>query len=295
MKGNVTPSRHFIITTALTAVLLAGCTARSGPSGISPAGDRGFSPMETPHATILAEQGVDEASARAVGQMFEIGYQVVAADLDESRQRPRLYVYFSEPRMYQDLISRWGYPGWVRAVRTVPRMHRDYIEWIPPQRCQDAAFITHEYAHRIIEQIAGRGSQVSFKWFDEGLAEYEGQKALELWSPAEAAWRRAPHNLSGTAALTSQSLIPFKDITTESQWSAQIERGAQLAQNEASAAVVFLISQHGVGDARAVLKLIGTGRSFRDSFRTIYGFSVEEFENAFRLILPLPNPRQAVW
>ena len=141
-------------------------------------------------------------------------------------------------------------------------------------------------AHRIIEQIAGLDAQKRFKWFDEGLAEYEGQRALALWSPAESAWRRDPRNNSGAPALTARALIAFKDLTTEAQWDRQIERGGLVAYAEAAAAMTFLVSQHGTGDAKAVLGLVGGGRSFPDAFRTIYGFTVEEFEASFRTVLP---------
>jgi hypothetical protein len=271
---------------ALSLVLLAACTSRSGSSDISSEEKRGFSVAETEYATVLYESGVDEANVREIGQMFEVGYRVVAEDLGDANRRPRLYVYLSEQRMYQDLIGRWGYSEWVRRVHTIPRMHRDYIEWIPPQHYHDIAFVTHEYSHRIIEQIAGLNSQVNFKWFDEGLAECEGQRALQLWSPTEAAWRKAASRGSVVAALRSHSLARLGDITTEAQWSAQMEHGGQSAYAEAWAAMDYLVGQHGIANVKAVLKQVGTGKSFRSAFQDTYGFTIEAFETSFRLTLP---------
>ncbi len=108
-------------------------------------------------------------------------------------------------------------------------MHRDYLEWIPPEQQQDVAFITHEYSHRIIEQIARLNSQINFKWFDEGLADYEGQRALAKQSPGDAASQSSSRIILVVNAYVSGALTPFKDITTEKQWDAQIERGGQLA------------------------------------------------------------------
>jgi hypothetical protein len=158
--------KHFVAI-ACTA-LLAACVATpnhsravvpdaSASTGL-PQDSRGFSIVETEHATVLAEPGVGYNSEREVGQLFELGYQIVSEDLGTAVKRPSLYVYVSEQLMYQDLIKRWGYPEWVRTVHTIPRMHRDYIEWIPPLQRRDVAFITHEYSHRIIEQIAGLNS-----------------------------------------------------------------------------------------------------------------------------------------
>jgi hypothetical protein len=184
--------------------------------------------------------------------------------------------------MYQDLITRWGYSEWVRTVHTTPRMRRDYIEWIGPEQHHDIAFITHEYTHRIIEQIAGLNSQVNFKWFDEGLAEYEGQKALAKPFPASAESRKEARLRMLASSLASHTLIPLSKITTERQWTAQIDQRSQLEYPEAWAALHYLISQYGVAEVKRVLTLIGTGERFSEAFQGTYGFTVDVFEASFR-------------
>ncbi len=242
---------------------------------------RGFSILETEHATLLAESGVGDDNGRAVGELFEIGYQVVGEDLGYADKRPRLYVYLTDQSMYQDLIAVWGYSEWLRTVNSTPRMHPDYIEWIPPRHRQDDVFIAHEYSHRIIEQIAGLNSQVNFKWFDEGLAEYEGLRALAKRSPSDAASQRGWRiNLVGNN-FGSGALIPLKDITSEKQWSTQMERSAQLVYAQAWAAMDYLISQRGITQVKNVLTLVGKGQSFPDAFQNVYGLSVNDFEKEF--------------
>jgi hypothetical protein len=249
-----------------------------------------FSSFQTEHATVFAELGVADGVASEVGRLFEIGYRVVSQDFEEAARRPQLYVYLSEDNMYQDLMRIWGYPEWIRNVHTVPRMHRDYVEWIPPQRYQDAAFITHEYCHRIIEQMAGLNSQVTFKWFDEGLAEFEAQRALERLSPQAAALRKAARNSTVVAARRSRSLMSLSDLSTEKQWASEMESGPQLAYNESWAAIDYLISRYGIAHVTSVLRLIGTGKAFGEAFRTTYGLNVDEYEAAFRLSLPFVQP-----
>ena len=122
------------------------------------------------------------------------------------------------------------------------------------------AFITHEYSHRIIEQIAGLNSQINFKWFNEGLAECEGR---ELGEAVASRHRRSQSNsriILVVNAYVSGALIPFKDVANEKkQWDAQIERGGQLAYTQAWAGEDHLISQRGIA---VVLHLVGKGQSF---------------------------------
>jgi hypothetical protein len=162
-------------------------------------------------------------------------------------------------------------------------MHRDYVEWIPPENHRDIAFITHEYSHRIIEQIAGLNSQINYKWFDEGLAQYEGQRALTKRSPNDAASQISRRTMLIVQAYTSGSLTPLKDITTEWQWEKQIKNGGQLAYPEAWAAIDYLISQGGIALVKDVLTLVGKGQSFAAAFQKVYGLTVDEFEKEFRV------------
>jgi hypothetical protein len=266
-------------------VSLVSCASPPGLPNQSETPDPKFSVVETAYATVRSEPGVNDSDSRQVGLFFEIGYGIVGEDLGYAAKRPQLYVYLSEQRMYQDLIQRWHYPEWVRKVHTIPRMHHDYIEWIPPKQHQDIAFITHEYSHRIIEQIAGVNSQVKFKWFDEGLAEYEGQKALAKPFPASAESQKETRLRMLANASASHTLIPLSRIATEMQWAAQIERGSQLAYIEAWGAVDYLISQHGVVEVIKVLTQIGTGKRFAEAFQETYGFSVDQFEASFRMSL----------
>lgn len=97
----------------------------------------------------------------------------------------RTNFYNSENGLFQDLIDTWGFSSeWVKTYRAVPRMNPEYVEWLPPYA--NWRYIAHEYTHRIIEQIAGLGSQTKYKWFDEWLADYEGLKVLAIKSPQTA-------------------------------------------------------------------------------------------------------------
>jgi len=249
--------------------------------------ERGFNVVETEHAFVISDPKVDEEDARRVGDLFEIGYRVVREDLGEAQRRPRLYMYGSEQQMYDDLVGRWGYSEWVRKVHTIPRMHPDYIEWVPPREYHDVAFITHEYSHRIIEQIAGLYSQINFKWFDEGLAQYEGQRALVRTSPIAAELKRTERDHIVGGAFAAHSLIALRDLTTEGQWGRQIEAGGQLAYAQAWAVVDYLVGRYGIDHVQEVLGLVGKGKAFGRAFEKVYGLTVEQAESAFRFSLAL--------
>ena len=193
----------------------------------------------------------------------------------------------SEQQVYDDLVGRWGYSEWVRKVHTIPRMHPDYIERVPPREYHDVAFITHEYSHRIIEQIAGLYSQINFKWFDEGLAQYEGQRALVRTSPIAAASKKTERDHIVGGAFAAYSLIPLRDLTTEGQWGRQIEAGGQLAYMQAWAVVDYLVGRYGIDHVQEVLGLVGKGKAFGRAFEKVYGLTVEQAESAFRFSLAL--------
>lgn len=246
-----------------------------------PKDTRGFSMVETEHATVLAQPGVSPSRAQEVGKQFEIAYQVVAQDLASTEKRPRLYVYRSEDDLFQDLITNWKYGEWFKNTRAIPRMNRDYEMWIPPLPRGDAWFIAHEYSHRIIEQIAGVGSQFNYKWLDEGFAEYAGFRALAQLSPGEAKTKwQAKSDLVMNAQRTAM-LIHFRDMTTEEQLVKIIERDSRLAYAQSGMAVDYLINQRGVTTVKNLLGLVGKGTLFPDAFQKTYNFTVDEFEKQF--------------
>ncbi len=242
---------------------------------------RGFSIVETEHAIILAQPGVSPSRAQEVGKQFEIGYQVVAESLAASEKRPRLYVYRAEEDLFQDLIVNWKYGEWFKNMRAIPRMNRDYEMWIPPLPRGDAWFIAHEYSHRIIEQIAGVNSQFSYKWLDEGFAEYVGARALEKQSANDARIKsQAKLDLVISAQKTS-TLIHLRDMTTEEQLVKLIERDSKLAYAQAAIVVEFLISQSGTAQIKNLLGLVGKGTPFPDAFQKTYSVTIDEFEKQF--------------
>ncbi|MBI5649300.1 MAG: hypothetical protein HZC40_02455 [Chloroflexi bacterium] len=243
--------------------------------------ERGFSILETAHAIIFAQPGISDNRAQDVGKQFEIAYQIIATDLAPAEQRPHLYVYRSEDELFQDLTTTWKYDTWFTIARAYPRMNRDYIAWIPPLPRGDIAFITHEYTHRIIEQIAGINSQINYKWFDEGLAEYAGLQALAQQSAGEAQAKRQEQIDLVARAQKTNALIRFRELTTEDQFRKMIERDWRLAYAQSSVAVDYLIAQFGIAQIKNVLGVIRTGSGFPDAFQKVYGFTVDEFEKRF--------------
>jgi len=242
---------------------------------------RNFAILETAHALIAAQPGVSIGRAQEVGQTFELAYQIVGENLAYPAQPVRLYVYQTEDDLLNDLVATWRYPEWFRVYRAYPRMSNDWVAWIPPLPRGDGAFIAHEYTHRVIEQIAGVGSQFNFKWFDEGLAEYLGLQVLARVSARDAQNRRAEQRARVSTSYKQGALIALDNLTTEAQFARAIERDARLAYAQAGLALDYLITQRGIVSVKQTLGLIGQGRSFADAFRQAYGFGVNDFEKEF--------------
>ena len=243
---------------------------------------RGFSILEADHATILAQPGVSDDRARAVASAFEIAYQVVGEKLGYPEKRSRLYVYRAEEELFQDLVTTWQYPEWHKTNRAIPRMSRDFVAWIPPLPQGNVSFIAHEYSHRIIEQIAGIGSQFNYKWFDEGLAEHLGLEALAKQSPADAQVRKQQWIAQVVRAHQAGKLVRLKDLTTEAQLAGLIQAGSgNLVYPQMAMAMDFLISRHGIVPVKNVLVQVGQGVAFDDAFQKVYGFTVDAFEQEF--------------
>ena len=261
--------------------------ARAQPTASTlPKDARGFSIFETEHATILSQPGVSDDNSRQVGNYFGIAYRVVGEDLAYADKRPRLYVYRSEDDLFQDLVTTWHYDEWYKTNRAIPRMDRDYTEWIPGQRSEDIVYITHEYSHRIIEQIAGISAQINFKWFDEGLAEYEGMRALAVQSPVTVAMQRDERINPVVSAFQNGALLRLKDITSEEQRRQLSGSKRDLAYLESYVAMDYLVRQHGIAQVKNVLNLVGKGQSFSDAFQKVYAITVDEFEKEFLTFVP---------
>lgn len=253
---------------------------------------RGFSIWETEHATIFAQPGVGDTRTQEVGKAFEIAYRVVSQDLGVAEIKSALYVYQSYDDLLQDLVTTWKYSEWFKTFRAIPRMNRDYVMWVPPLPRGDASFIGHEYSHRIIEQIAGINSQIHYKWFDEGIAEYAGLASLAQQSPEQAQARSTERIEIVINAQKNGRLYRLKELTTEEQFAKAIERDAMLAYSQSALAVDYLIHQRGMTKIKNVLSMIGAGSPFADAFQKTHGSTIDDFENDFLIyVTKLKNER----
>lgn len=245
-----------------------------------------FASLKTKHAIIFYQDGVSKDRAYEVGDDFEIAYKVVGKDLGYPKKRPRLYVYHSNEDGIYDLMNRWGYGDWVKKYGAVPHMNWNYEAWIPPNKGVD--FITHEYAHRIIQQIAGFDFQKKYNLFDEGLAEYEGLKALAVKDKGLALAKEREWLKNVLSAYKHDKLIPFKEMMTEEQWDRFFEANPSSSSymyNQCAVAICFLINQYGFDKIKKVLTIVGQGESFPNAFQKVYNLSIEEFEERFIVYL----------
>ena len=142
-------------------------------------------------------------------------------------------------------------------------------------------FLTHEYTHRIIEQLAGIGSQVNYRWFDEGLADYEGNKALAVANPALAKAKIEQEERYLAGQFESGGMLKLDQITTGAEWSDRMTQGqSRLIYAEAARITAYLIDSRGMESAKQVLELVGRHNSFRNAFQQVYGFAPVELGTA---------------
>ena len=240
----------------------------------------GFGVLETSHGTIVYQEGVALTTAQEVGASFEEAYESVGQDLGYPEVRPRIYVYRSLDDLLNDLIDTWHYSEWLRTYRVIPRMNKNYEAWIPPNMA--AWFLCHEYSHRIIEKVAGLNSQAKYKWFDEGLAQHEGVRTWAVRSPLEAETARQNYWDSVKTGFQAGQWISLQALTTESQWTAQMETpNKDWIYVEATVVVDYLITQKGMSQAKAVLIKVGSGTPFADAFQQVFGQTVDQLEAEF--------------
>jgi hypothetical protein len=257
--------------------------------------EEGFLTLKTKHCVIFYQEGVSRDRACEVGRDFEIGYKVVGEDLGYPKKTPKLYVYRSIDALFDDLITRRGYSaGGMKKYPGLPAMNWNYQEWVPPKA--GIRIIVHEYAHRIIQQITGFNSVQKFKWFDEGLAEYEGLKALRVKDQKAALAIEKIWLKNVVFAYKNNTLISFKNMMTMEQWRSY--SGSKwksyfgtnsipglINYEQSAVAVSFLINQYGFDKIKKLLIMVGKGKSFPSAFQKVYNLSIEEFEERFKAYL----------
>jgi hypothetical protein len=246
------------------------------------AGASEFLVIKNQIAEIHYQPGVSPERARQCEADFNTAYALVGKELGFAARTVKIYIYTSTDELLDDIINRFGYDAaFFRATRATPRMSNDYAMWTTIGRGID--FLTHEYSHRIIEQLAGIGSQVNYRWFDEGLADYEGNKALALASPglAKAKIEQEERYLAGQ--FESGELLKLDQITTGPQWSDRMVQGqSRLIYAESARIMNWLVDNYGIGKAKEVLERIGKHASFRGAFQEVYGFNPAELEQRYR-------------
>jgi hypothetical protein len=267
--------------------------------------EKGFTAFYTEHATIFYQDGVSKDRACEVGRDFEIAYKVVGKDLGYPKKKPRFYLYNSGKDMNDDLINNWGHGNSaITKYRLIPQMNWDYIAWIPPNGGID--LVAHEYSHRIMRQIADLDFLKKSMWFNEGVAEYTGLKALAVKDTGSASSKEKEWLKNVISAYRDNNLIPFKEMMTDDQWMRFFEAtpssGLNYSQdqwnhffqtgslpglnyNQSAVAVSFIINQYGFDKVKKVLKMVGKGKPFPEAFQKVYGFSQEEFEAQFKAYL----------
>ena len=132
--------------------------------------------------------------------------------------------------------------------------------------------LRHEFAH-ILTKAAGEGGlgQVP-SWLDEGVAVYAQTEPGDGFI--------APFDL----AVLTDRLIPFRSMITGNTNPGRVG----LYYGQSYAMVDFLIETGGAGEFARLFATIKAGARFDRAIETVYGWDLDEFENAFRAHHELP-------
>jgi hypothetical protein len=238
---------------------------------------------EFKNVIIYSWPSINKKKVDEINYKFDLVFKTISNDLEYPDNKPKIFIYESSEDLYNELINTWKYSSWLKQYNSFPRMNKKYEMWM--LLLHDIKFMAHEYTHRIVEQIAGLNSQIYFKWFDEGFAEYEGIKVLSLYDPVKAKSIKAQYYKILSNLYKSKTLTNINNMTTENQWT----NGIKLYQNkyyiQSYALVDFLIKEYGLEKIKDVLELKAKNNSFSDSFRGIYKISIEKFEKKFLLYI----------
>lgn len=153
---------------------------------------------------------------------------------------------------------------WAGVIRVLsPR------QWIDADDPQDMARVfaengpmAHEFAHLVVDYRTG-GNYT--RWFTEGIAQYEE-------------YRLTGYKIDEGYRLTADRLYPLDQMDT----SFDDLPDQSLAYHQSLETVNYLVAEYGRGRLDEILDALGRGQTLNNSFRSVLGVDLQQFESDFR-------------
>lgn len=187
-------------------------------------------------------------------------------------QRPQVYVYNSSKDMRPALVARSQ--GYDESVTTLGvAMDERTLLLLGPHGDAEAT-VAHELSHIVVGLATDNPYTNLPRWLDEGLAMYaEGEL------PA--------HNRQALErAIRADQVFSLRSMTSYTGRAEQVD----LFYGQAYSIVEFMLREYGREKMQALLGVFARGALQEDALRQVYGFGLEELEQAWRASVGL-KPR----
>jgi hypothetical protein len=185
-----------------------------------------------------------------------------------------LYIYANTTDMKDSILYE---PGWTGGLAYADHhivligISPDEIDW--GKRTQ-----AHELTHVLVGQLTFSCLSDIPTWLQEGLAVHgEG-------GPEAASQQQLDQAIKDNALLSVRSLSGnFSEDPGK----------ADLSYSQSYSLVNFLIEKYGQAQMTALLKALRDGNTVDDALKSVYGFNVDGFEDAWRAFVKAPARRNA--
>jgi hypothetical protein len=183
-----------------------------------------------------------------------------------------LYIYADTADMRDSILYE---PGWTGGLAysdhniVLIGISPDQIDW--GKRTQ-----AHELTHVLVGQLTFSCLSDIPTWLQEGLAVYgEG-------GPEDASQRQLDQ------AITNDDLLSVRSLSGNFS---EDPAKADLSYSQSYSLINFLIEEYGQDKMTALLKALRDGNTVDDALKSVYGFDVEGYEDAWRAYVKAPARR----
>ena len=234
-----------------------------GLAGLAPGAT--FQVLETPDVTVLYDSSAASGAPEIPGLYLE-----VSGELGETLG---LHLSYRPAVLLTEGADRDRSPGetfhFVAYARpaeglVVLLLHRMRAASLPL-----SPVLKHELCHLILHDAMEHGNLP--RWLDEGVAQWVSGGISEMAAP------RRPYFLPG-AVLTGRD-VPLDRLDPFFRGQ---ERDIRYAYEKSRSVIEFLVKRGGSENLSSLLKEMARGETVSEAFRSVYGMSLEDFENLWR-------------
>lgn len=245
-----------------------------------------FNIIGSKNLKIYYEKNVENKIAIDLKKEFDIIYDIIGLDLDFPIKKPTFFLYGSIENMRRDLIFRWNYSSYIiNYLQGLPAMNDEYELCV--HKNSTAQYIAHEYTHRIVKQIIGENKNKLLRWFDEGLAEYEGLliQSKMINNDEEYAIEQYLKDFLLYFDQKKGKIYKIEETKNDSEWMDISRLSNTIIYKQAALMIHYLIKENGIKKLNRFLKALNKNIDFNKAFKRYFKLGPEDFiDNFFNYI-----------